>query len=102
VKYGFEWAPGLVFLGAVLVFLIVPPFALIGLLVVALAAVAALVALTGALLATPYLLARSIRRRWRARRQSAERPLPTTTVTGPTARATSRRFGDQLSRAQVG
>jgi hypothetical protein len=51
VKYGFEWTPGLVLLGAVLVLPLVPHFALIGLVVVALAAVAALVALAGAILA---------------------------------------------------
>jgi uncharacterized membrane protein YjgN (DUF898 family) len=61
--YGFEWTPGLAFLGALLVLLIVPHFALIALLVVALAAVAALLALAAAVLAMPYLLVRSLRRR---------------------------------------
>jgi hypothetical protein len=93
VNDALELIPSAGFLGAMLL-LLVPHFALIALLVVALAAVTALVALTGALLATPYLLARSIRRRWWARRQSAERPLPIPTVTAPTARATSKRFGD--------
>ena len=61
MSYGFEWLPAVVLGGARLP--IVPAFALIGLVVVALAAVAALVALAGAILATPYLLARTLRRR---------------------------------------
>jgi hypothetical protein len=63
MSYVLEWIPGVGFLGAVLLFLIVPPFALIGLAVVALAALAALVALAGAVLAAPFLLVRSLRRR---------------------------------------
>jgi hypothetical protein len=63
VTYAFEWIPGPVFLGIVLLLLVVPSFALIGLVVMALAAVAALVALAGAILAMPYLLVRSLRRR---------------------------------------
>ena len=63
MKYGFEWTPGLVLLGMVVVFPLVPSFALIGVVIVALAAVAALVALAGAMLAMPYLLVRSLRRR---------------------------------------
>jgi hypothetical protein len=50
----------------VLLLLVVPPFALIGLAVVALAALAALVALAGAALAAPYLIVRSVRRRFAA------------------------------------
>ena len=65
-----EWMPGVVLLGAVLVLLIVPSFALIGLVVVALAAVAALVALAGAALATPYLVVRMLRRRLAVRHHS--------------------------------
>jgi hypothetical protein len=76
VNYGFEWTPGLVLLGTVLVLPIAPPFALIGLVVVALAAVAALVALAGAVLATPYLLVRSVRRRLAERDQSTEGSVP--------------------------
>jgi membrane protein implicated in regulation of membrane protease activity len=79
VKYGFEWAPGVVLLGTVLVLLIVPPFALIALGVVALAALAALVALAGAVLATPYLLAHLLRRRLAERLRSTE-------ASGPGAR----------------
>src|SRR5919108_944621 len=72
VSYSVEWIPGLVVVGLVLVVLIVPPFALIGLVVVALAAVAALVALAGAVLATPYLLVRALRRRLAERPQSTD------------------------------
>ena len=72
MSYAVEWIPGLVVVGLVLVVLIVPPFALIGLVVVALAAVAALVALAGAVLATPYLLVRALRRRLAERPQSTE------------------------------
>ena len=74
--YGLEWIPGTVFVGAVLVVLIIPPFALIGLAVVALAAVAALVALAGAILATPYLLVRTVRRRLAERHIPQPHPLP--------------------------
>jgi hypothetical protein len=80
VKYGIEWTPGLVLLGAVVVLPLAPPFAMIGLVVVALAAVAALLALAGAVLATPYLLVRTIRRRLAERDPSTEgsgaHPLP--------------------------
>jgi positive regulator of sigma E activity len=69
MSYAFEWTPVAVFLGAVIV-LIVPPFALIGLAVVALAAVAALVVLAGAILATPYLVVRTLRRRFAERHRS--------------------------------
>ena len=70
--YGFEWKPGVFLLGMVVVLPLVPSFALIGLVVVALAAVAALVALTGAVLAMPYLLVRSLRRRLAERHRSTE------------------------------
>jgi len=90
MKYGFEWAPGFVFLATVLVLLIVPPFALIGLVVVALGAVAALLALAGAILATPYLLVRSLRRRVAKRRQSTQGSAPIATAIAQAARATNR------------
>jgi hypothetical protein len=89
VSYYVEWIPGLVFLGTVLVLLIVPPFALIGLMVVALAAVAALVALAGAVLATPYLLVRSLRRRLAERHQSTEGSAPIATAIARAAGATN-------------
>lgn len=63
MSYTVEWTPGLVLLGTLLVLPLAPPFAMIGLLVVALAAVAALLALAAAVLAMPYLLVRSLRRR---------------------------------------
>ena len=72
MSYRFEWLFGPVFLGAVLLPLIVPSFALIALAIVALAAVAALAVLTGAVLAMPYLLVRSLRRRLAVRRQPTE------------------------------
>jgi positive regulator of sigma E activity len=74
--YGFEWIPGAGLLGTVLVLLIVPSFALIGLVVVALAAVAALVVLAGAMLAMPYLLVRTLRRRLAERHIRQPQPLP--------------------------
>ena len=72
MTYAFEWIPGPVFLGIVLLLLVVPSFALIGLVVMALAAVAALVALAGAILAMPYLLVRSVRRRASERARQAK------------------------------
>jgi hypothetical protein len=72
VKYGFEWTPGLVLLGMVVVLPLAPAFAMIWLAVVALAALAAVVALAGAILATPYLLVRSLRCRLAERHRSTE------------------------------
>jgi hypothetical protein len=74
--YGFEWKPGLVLVGAVLVLPLAPPFALIGVVVVAFATVAALVALAGAVLASPYLLVRSLRRHLAERHRSTEGSAP--------------------------
>jgi hypothetical protein len=90
VKYGIEWTPGIVLLGMVLVFPLVPSFALIGVVVVALAAVAALVALCGAVLAMPYLLGRSLRRRLAERHQSTEGSVPMVTAIAHAAGATNR------------
>jgi hypothetical protein len=59
-------------------------------LVAALAAAAALVTLAGAILASPYLLARHFRRRLAERRHSAEVAAPITTVIASTGRATQR------------
>jgi hypothetical protein len=72
VRYGVEWIPGTVLLLAVVVLPLVPGFALIGLVVVALAAVAALAALAAAILATPYLIVRTLRRRLAERHQSTD------------------------------
>jgi hypothetical protein len=75
MSYGFEWMPAVVLVGA-LVVLMVPAFAMIGLLVVALAAVAALAVLAGVILASPYLLARALRRRLAERHASVQGPAP--------------------------
>jgi hypothetical protein len=75
VTYAYEWIPGPVVLGIVLLLLVVPSFAMIGLAVMALAAVAALVALAGAILAMPYLLVRSLRRRVSERASQPKAPL---------------------------
>jgi hypothetical protein len=87
VKYGSEWTPGLVVFGTVLVFLIVPSFALIGLAAVALAAVAALVALAGAVFAMPFLLVRSLRRRLAERDRSTGGSVPIATTVAQAALA---------------
>jgi membrane protein implicated in regulation of membrane protease activity len=75
MSYGVEWIPGGVVLGAVLLLLIVPEFAVIAVLVVVLVALVALVALAAAALASPYLLTRALRRR------RAGRSRPTTART---------------------
>lgn len=87
MRYGIEWLPGTVLLGAVVVLPLVPAFALIGLVVVALAAVAALVALAGAILATPYLLVRSLRRRLAEEHQPTEGSAPIATTVAHAALA---------------
>jgi len=103
VSYRFEWISGPVFLGTVLVLLIVPPFALIGLVVVALAALAALVALAGAVLATPYLLVRSLRRRLAERRRSTEGSVPiAASLHGPAAPPRSRASQPSPTQLQQG
>ena len=63
MSYAVEWMPGVVVVWTVLLFLIVPGFAVIALLVLALAALVALVTLAAAALVGPYLLVRSLRRR---------------------------------------
>jgi hypothetical protein len=70
MAYRTEWIGAPLVLGAVLLPLIVPPFALIALVVVALAAVAAVVALAGAIVVAPFFLARHIRRHLQARRDA--------------------------------
>jgi hypothetical protein len=61
MSYALEWIPaGLV---AVVALLCVPPVAMAAVVVVLLAVLLALAALVGAILATPYLLVRSFRRR---------------------------------------
>src|SRR4051794_15234699 len=75
MSYALEWIGDAVVFGIVLLFLIVPWFAAIAVvvatiavLIVALAALVGLVALAAAALAGPYLLARSVRRRLAPRR----------------------------------
>jgi hypothetical protein len=86
--YGFEWTPGLVLLGLVVVLPIVPGLALIGLVIAAGVAVAALVAVAGVIFATPYLLVRTVLRRLAERHQSAEGSAPITTAVARAATAT--------------
>jgi hypothetical protein len=71
-SYGLDWIPGTAVLGGVLLLLIVPPFALIAVALLAVVAVAALIALTGAILASPYLIVRTVRRRLAERHDEAE------------------------------
>jgi hypothetical protein len=73
LSYAVAWIFGAASLGAVLLLVVLPGLALIGLVVVALGALAALVALAGAMLATPYLLVDSLRRRLAERRQTVAR-----------------------------
>jgi hypothetical protein len=89
MKYGIEWLPGTVLLGAVVVLPLAPAFAMIGVVVAALAAVAALVALAGAVLATPYLLVRALRRHLAEQHQRAERPAPIAAAIAQAAGATN-------------
>jgi membrane protein implicated in regulation of membrane protease activity len=63
MSYAVEWMPGVVVLWTVLLLLVIPEFALIAVLALALAALVALVALAAAVLVSPYLLVRSLRRR---------------------------------------
>jgi hypothetical protein len=63
MNYRLEWIGGVVVFGTVLLLLIVPEFAVIAVLVVALAALVAIVALIAAVLVSPYLLVRGVRRR---------------------------------------
>jgi len=80
VKYGFEWTPALVLFGMVIILPLAPAFAMIGLLVVAAAAVAAIVAFAGAVVATPYLLVRGVRRHLADRHQATQHSVPIATA----------------------
>jgi hypothetical protein len=103
VSYRFEWISGPGLLGAALLLLIVPHFALIALVVVALAAVMALVALAGAMLAMPYLLVRSLRRRRAERRRSAEAAVPMpASLHGPAGPSRSRASQSSPTQLQQG
>jgi hypothetical protein len=90
MSYSFEWTLGPAVIGGLLLVLLVPGFALIALVVVALAAVAALVGLAAGILATPYLLVRTVRRRLAERRESNEGSVPIATAIAQTATATNR------------
>ena len=79
MSYGFEWMPAVVLLGA-LVALMVPAFALIGLAVLVLAAVAALVALAAAIVVSPYLFVRAVRRHLAESHESTEGSVPVITA----------------------
>jgi hypothetical protein len=68
MSYEIEWMGGAVFYGTVVLLLIVPEFATIAVVVVALAVLIGLVALAAAALASPYLLVRSARHRLDQRR----------------------------------
>jgi hypothetical protein len=70
MSYRTEWIGTPIVLGAVLLPLIIPPFALIALCVVALAAVAAVVALAGAIVVAPFFLGRYVHRRLQAHHDS--------------------------------
>ena len=89
MRYWFEWTPGIILLGAVVVLPLAPGFAMIGVLVVAFIAVAALVALAGAILATPYLVVRSVRRRLAERHESTEGSVPIATAVAHAPGATN-------------
>ena len=71
MNYRAEWLP-IVLPWALLVLLLSPPVAMLAVVVIALATVAVAVALAGAVLALPFLLARSLHRRWRARRGAVQ------------------------------
>ncbi|UGS37154.1 hypothetical protein [Capillimicrobium parvum] len=63
MTYAVEWMPGVAVVWIVLLFLLVPEFAVIAVVVLACAALVALVALAAAALVSPYLLVRIFRRR---------------------------------------
>lgn len=70
MSYAVEWLGGAVVpvYGIVLLFLIVPEFAVIAVVVVTIAVLVGLVALAAAALVSPYLIVRSVRRRPARRR----------------------------------
>jgi hypothetical protein len=83
MSYRIEYIPCLAFLGTVLLVLLVPPIAVIVVIVLATAAFAAVVALAGAVLAMPYLLARYIHRRLADRHRPAETTVAITSASVP-------------------
>src|SRR4051794_23222854 len=96
MSYSVEWMGGVAVFGILLLLLIVPEFAVVAVvvatsaaLVVALAALVGLVALAAAVLASPYLLVRTVRRR-RAQRRTrlihAPSRIPSRSAAGSPAR----------------
>jgi membrane protein implicated in regulation of membrane protease activity len=69
-----------------LVLLLIPPAAVLISLLVVLALPVLAVALVGAVVASPFLLARAIHRRLAERRESSERSVPTASRVAPTGR----------------
>jgi hypothetical protein len=63
MSYAVEWSSGVLVVWIVLLLAVVPEFAVIAVLLLALAALVALAALAAAALVSPYLLARTLRRR---------------------------------------
>lgn len=72
MNYRIEWISTPVLLLALVLPVVAPPFALIGLLIIAVGALASLVAAAGLVLATPFLLARFIRRHHAERQRASE------------------------------
>jgi hypothetical protein len=87
---------------AVVVLPLVPGFALIGLVVVVLAAVAAVAALAAAILAMPYLLVRSLRRRLAGRHRSTGGSRPVATAIARATTPPRRPTGPNGSRLTSG
>ena len=84
MNYRVEWLP-IVIPWAGLVLLLIPPVAMLAVVVVAVAAVGAAFALVGTMLALPYLLGRSLRRRLAERRRAIERSGPIASAVGALA-----------------
>jgi hypothetical protein len=73
--YRFEWIPGPFLLALVVILPLAPAFAMIAVVIAALAAVVAAIALAGAVMATPYLIVRTVRRHLAERHQPADAPV---------------------------
>ena len=71
MTYRIEFLPGLSLLGAALLVLLVPPIAVIVVIVATTAALALVAALAGAVLATPYFVARFVHRHLASRHPAA-------------------------------
>jgi len=88
VGYVIEWVGAPIVIGAValLSLPLFPGFALLALWFSVLVAAAVLLALVGATIATPYLLARHLRRRWLAPSAARRASVQTSRETGRSAR----------------